>query len=225
MWEGASGALVTTDPQAQALQSLFPKLPILVRPNGLTPLATDRAAPRATRQENRLRLAHFGEIHAPRLDVGPFLSRLAQSGRWEAVEFHQYGSDWTGTLMNQSDAVVEFHTPREWSDVVREARRYDLAVVVGNRDPSTLPSKTVAYLQLPIPRLAVVLDVHDAVATYVADKPGWSVVEVNSDSAPGAVAAHLQTRWSAAQLAPPQSELWQHVGYEIATFVLRTLFP
>jgi hypothetical protein len=224
MWEASSGAVVTTDRQAEALQSLFPRLPILVRPNGLEPLASDGEAPRPPHEVTRLRLAHFGEIHAPRLDFGPFLSRLAQSGRWQAVEFHQYGSDWTGTLKNQRDAIVEFHTPQEWAEVVREARQYDLAVVVGNRDPSTLPSKTVAYLQLPIPRLAIVLDAHDAVATYVADKPGWSVVQVNSDAAPGAVAAHLQTRWSSAQLAAPESELWQHVGDEIATFVVGALF-
>ena len=224
MWEGASGAVVTTDRQAEALRSLFSRLPILVRPNGLTPLASDGPSPTDARVGTRLRLVHFGEIHAPRLDFGPFLNRLAQSGRWEAVEFHQYGSDWTGTLTNQRDVEVEFHTPREWVEVVAEAHRYDLAVVVGNRDPSTLPSKTVSYLQLPIPRLAVVGGVHDAVATYVADKPGWIVVDVDSDEAPAAVAAHLETRWSPAELAPPESELWQHVGDEIAAFVVRALF-
>jgi hypothetical protein len=229
MWSGAAGAVVTTDSQSVALQALFPKLPILVRPNGFPPVSQSKPLARASLRprgpHSILRLVHFGDIYVARLKFEPVLERLARSGMWERIEFHQYGSDWTGALIAHGDVEVVFHEPRPWSDIVEIAPEYDLAVVIGNRDPTTLPSKAVEYLQLPIPRLAVVADDrNDAVTQYVADKPGWIVIRADTDDdvAP-MVQRHVLRTWTAAELAAPATERWDRVSDEIIRFVLRVL--
>jgi hypothetical protein len=226
LWAGAAGAVVTTQAQAQALRALFPKLRILVRPNGFAPADHSRAKMAIQRpvheRGSRLRLAHFGDISSVRVDIASFLEQLARTRSWSEIEFHQYGTDWTGALGGLRDVRVVFHQPRPWSEIVSAAGKYDLAVVVGNRDPALLPSKAVAYLQLPIPRLALVgAATDDAVTQYVADKPGWTVVQVHVDGADGAdkIRTHLSRKWTAAELAPPATESWVEVTTEIRRFL------
>jgi Glycosyl transferase 4-like domain len=224
LWTGAAGAVVTTHAQAQALRALFPRLRILVRPNGFAPadhprpnLAIQRAA---LGPGSCLRLAHFGDISSDRVGIASFLERLARTGSWSEVEFHQYGSDWTGALGRLGEVRVVFHETRPWSEIVSAAARYDLAVVVGNRDPALLPSKAVVYLQLPIPRLALVGGAtDDALTQYVADKPGWTVVSVDGVDAVDKIQTHLSRRWTAAELAPPATESWVRVTSEIRRFL------
>jgi hypothetical protein len=230
LWAGASGAVVSTDGQAKALQELFPDLPILVRPNGfpVTDHVTSYAGvPRQRHRANSvLRLAHFGDLSSVRVDIEPFLALLARSGMWKEVEFHEYGSDWTGVLGAQRNAVVVFHEPRPWSEIARLAPEYDLAVAIGNHDPKQLPSKAIAYLQLPVPRLAVVRNVQlDALAQYVADKPGWIVVSADGADAAGGIEKHLSRTWTAGELAPPATESWEQVSDQVAQFVNRVLRP
>jgi hypothetical protein len=228
MWAAAAGAVVTTESQSFALRRLFPELQVLVRPNGFAPVDQARshaeAPPKSSSSNSLLRLAHFGDILTPRLQFGPFLERLARTGMWERIEFHQFGSDWTGRLRGQRDVRVVFHEPRPWSEIVEVAAEYDLAVVVGNRDPSTLPSKAVVYLQLPIPRLAVVEDDrNDELAHYVADKPGWIVLRADGLDGAELIDSHISRRWTSAELAPPATESWDHVSEEITQFVFRVL--
>jgi hypothetical protein len=228
LWERAAGAIVTTDDQANALRTIFPQLPTLVRPNGFVPLAQDGRSSdtgRRRRTSNSiLRLVHFGDIYVARLRVEPFFARLARSGRWERVEFHQYGSDWTGVLKERRDIDVIFHEQRPWAEIVEAAAEYDLAVVIGNRDPSALPSKAVSYLQLPIPRLALVEDDRTAaLARYVADKPGWIVLRADQSDAVELIAIHIARGWTLAELQPPASEAWERVSGEITQFVVKAL--
>jgi hypothetical protein len=224
LWEGAAGAVVTTRGQARALQRLFPELPVLVRPNGFDPADADGAlggTGGAGPNADVLRLAHFGDLSWARLDVGPVLERLAARGPWRAVELHLHGSDWTGELRRLRGVTVGFHEPRPWHEVVALSGRYDLALVVGNRDPSQLPSKAIAYLQLPLPRLAVVERVDgDALAEYVAGRPGWATLPAGAEDPAALVDGHLRRRWTPAELAPPEAESWEHVGDAVARFVL-----
>jgi hypothetical protein len=224
MWAGAAGAVVTTQAQAKALQALFPNLRILIRPNGFAP--ADHSRPNMAIQRSAhgrsscLRLAHFGDISSVRIDIALFLERLARTGNWSEVEFHQYGADWTGALQSLRDVRVVFHEPRPWSEIVPAAVKYDLAVVVGNRDPALLPSKAVVYLQLPIPRLALVGAAKgDALTRYVADKPGWTVVPVDGPNGADKIRTHLSRGWTAAELAPPATESWDEVTSEIRRFL------
>jgi hypothetical protein len=224
LWAGAAGAVVTTQAQAQALRALFPNLRILVRANGFAP--ADHSRPNMAIQRSVhgrsscLRLAHFGDISSIRIGIALFLKRLARTGSWSEIEFHQYGADWTGTLEGLRDVRVVFHEPRPWSEIVAAAGRYDLAVVVGNRDPALLPSKAVVYLQLPIPRVALVGEGKgDALAQYVADKPGWTVVPVDGPNGADKIRTHLSRGWTAAELAPPATESWDEVTSEIRRFL------
>jgi hypothetical protein len=224
LWAGAAGAVVTTQAQAQALRALFPKLRILVRPNGFAPADHSRPDVQIRRpthgRGSRLRLAHFGDISSVRVGIAPFLERLARTGSWSEIEFHQYGTDWTGALGGLREVTVVVYERRPWSEIVSIADKYDLAIVVGNRNPAQLPSKAAAYLQLPIPRLALIGDdTDDALAQYVADKPGW--ILVHADGADGAdkIRTHLSREWNAAELAPPASESWDEVTTEIRRFL------
>jgi hypothetical protein len=224
LWAGAAGAVVTTEAQAEALRALFPELRVLVRPNGFTP--ADRSRPNMAIQRlahgrsSRLRLAHFGDISSVRIRIASFLERLARTGSWSAIEFHQYGRDWTGALGALRDVRVMFYERRPWSEIVSAADKYDLAIVVGNRNPAQLPSKAVAYLQLPIPRLALIGDgTDDALAQYVADKPGWIVVHVDRADGADRIRTHLSREWTAAELAPPATESWDEVTTEIRGFL------
>jgi glycosyltransferase involved in cell wall biosynthesis len=227
LWAGAAAAIVTTDAQALALRRLFPELRFLVRPNGFSP--DDDRADRAgaeglARPDSTLRLAHYGDISSDRVPIEGFLEALAKSPSWDRVEFHQFGRDWTGNLDRLTDVRVVFHEPRPWNDVIDSARHYDLAVVIGNRDPMLLPSKAVAYLQLPIPRLALVADRSDnALADYVRTRPGWLVLSASDCDTTERTRIHLSTPWSADQLKAPLSESWDQVCRDIGDFVKESL--
>jgi hypothetical protein len=228
MWSRAAGAVVTTTAQQGALQAIFPELPILVRPNGLE-LGAPRAAPRSAGLDTEtLRLVHFGSTYRPRIDLRPFLNVLARAGLWERVEltqFGQFGADWQRTLRGLAANVsLRLEHPLPWSDVVPRAGEFDAAVVVGNIDPSMLPSKAVSYLSLPIPRIAVTSDpTRDAIGTYLHDKSGWLVLRPDAPDAAELVRRHIGRTWTPAQLVPPLSESWEVVAEEIVDFVLAVL--
>jgi hypothetical protein len=226
LWANADGAIVTTERQARELRQIAPQLDVLVRPNGYSAAEVGSGArrDRARFLGSVLRLAHFGELSSVRVPVEPLLAAIARSGRWHHVEFHQYGSDWTGRLRAQRDVGVVVHSPRPWPEIVDLASRYDAAIVIANRDPKQLPSKTIDYLQLPIPRVAVVGDeASDSVVDYVADKPGWITVRADGGDAADRIAKHISRLWAPADLRPPSSESWESVAASVAAFVERTL--
>lgn len=223
LWQGAAGGVLTTDRQANRLAALFPDLPILVRPNGFDPLPEQSPAPRRDPESGELRIAHFGMLSSYRLDIGPLLERLGDSGIWSRVVFAQFGDDFAGMLDGLSASVeVEHHPSYPWEQVVQRAAECDLALVVGNHNPDQLPSKAVQYSTLPVPRLAVAEDLSaDALATYVGDKPGWLVVSPGDSGAPARIERHLAKSLSEESLRALPGEAWPAVAEGVAEFVER----
>lgn len=224
LWQHSAGGVLTTPQQAGALSALFPALPTLVRPNGYEPLAEPAPEPAAhapAKAGDELRLIHLGMLSGARLDLRPVLRSLAESGRWRRVVLGQFGDDFTGVLDALPEGVVvERDRSYPWEEVLRRAADYDLALVVGNVNPGQLPSKAVQYLTLPIPRLAVTEgSPDDALAAYVADKPGWLALAPTAPDAAERVARQLAQGWDAQRLRAPASEAWPEVARTIAGFV------
>lgn len=223
LWRSAAGAIVTTQGQGDSLRHLFPHLRVLVRPNGYRPVApptTTALIP--PRNDDELRLVHYGSLYGERVDLSQILRRLVDSGRWSRVTLWQYGPDWERVLAPVADGVVlEHRPPLPWDRVLAEAPAYDAAVVVGWADPAKMPSKAVQYLTLPIPRIAMSNPGGgDALAAYVVNQPGWAVVDAESEDPAALVAAHLARDWSNGALAPPEGESWPRVADSLAEFVV-----
>ena len=227
LWEGASGAVLTTKVQADALRSLYPDLPILIRPNGYqdgSVAVADRPPRRqAGHSDEAIKLVHFGTLWGVLLDVGTVLARLADSGRWREVKFAHYGHAWPGALDGASlKATVTTHEPLPWEQAMAVAREHDVAVAIGTQRSHRMrmPSKAVQYLTLPIPRLAITCGADDdPLAQYLHGKPGWLCCTIDDPRLPELLAAHVSRDWSAAELAPPPGESWPRVAEEVARFV------
>jgi hypothetical protein len=221
--EGAAGLMLTTPQQAEALGRFFPRLPILVRPNGYRPIGPLAPPPPRLRDDGRLRLAHFGMLSSARIDLAPAMRRLLTDGPWGAVTFAQFGSDYAGMLERLPAGIdVERHPSYPWDQVVERAGDYDLALVLGNKKGVQLPSKAIQYLTLPIPRLSVTGRLEgDALADYVRDKPGWLAVSSDSPQLAARVAAHVGRDWSSRDLEPPADEAWPVVAETMVDFVER----
>ncbi|MFT3865059.1 MAG: hypothetical protein QM729_12360 [Solirubrobacterales bacterium] len=215
---GAAGAILTTAGQAEALAENFPRLPILVRPNGYDATAP-ASIPDPRDRTGQVRLAYYGgfyETYAVEALI-TLVDNLSKSG--ERIELTVFGRDWTGALkaLGQS-ACIEFRRPRPWVEVLATTGEFDAAVVVGHRDPRKLPSKAIQYLTLPIPRLAACASATDSLGRYVADKPGYLTV-TPGDADPAQILRHIDRRWSASDLAPPPEESWDSVAPRIAEFI------
>jgi hypothetical protein len=225
LWNGASAGIVTTAAQARDVLELVPGLDVLVRPNGYVDVET---VPSIRRRDpvDELNIGHFGNLYAPRLAIRPFLRRLAESGRWRRVVFHQYGRDHYGDLRQlPGPMTVRLHDPVPWPDVVRlAATELDIALVLGNKDARQLPSKAIEYLTLPVARVALTRNRSgDALVEYLDGKPGWLTLDVDDPDAATLIWEHVRRNWTPAQLAPPPSESWPYVAEEIAAFVLERL--
>jgi Glycosyl transferase 4-like domain len=225
MWEAAAGAVVTTPQQAEALEELFPRLPTLVRPNGYASIGPDSPPPARSgpKDEARLRLVHFGMLIQIRVDLVRFLEALLATGPWEAISLAQFGDDFSDILERLSDRIdLERHPSYPWDEVIVRARDYDLALVLGNVYPALMPSKTVEYLTLPIPRLAVTHPSgRDAVSSYVRDRPGWLGLPSDHPEPGPPVAEHLARGWSPEELRAPLEEGWPSVVEQVVGFVER----
>jgi hypothetical protein len=220
-WSHAAGAIVTTQEQADEVRRRTPA-PVLVRPNGHAvppaPAAAPAARPRSTR---RLRLAHFGQLYAVRVDLEPFAMELRASGLWEEIELHLFGEDWDRVLdgARRHLSVVE-HDPVPWPQVIELATDYSAALVVGNRGGMQLPSKVVQYLTVPVPRVAVVADpFRDCIARYVRDKPAWLVCGATESGTARRVHEHCARKWRPEELASPPGESWPEVTAAIDAFL------
>lgn len=227
LWSSARGAVVTTVGQGDALKTLFPHLRVLVRPNGYNivekPAELPTRTPTSTSDE--LRLVHYGSLHGPRVNCGYIFERLADSKKWSKITLRQYGPDWSGTLDSVSRCInVERRSPLSWAEVLAEAHTFHAAIVIGWLNPAQMPSKTIQYLTLPIPRIGMTTpDPGDALATYLADKPGWLVVTDNARDAPTKVASHIAKPWGQKELLAPESESWACVERTLSDFALDTL--
>lgn len=224
IFTGAAGAVLTTRQQAESIAALAPGLPILVRPNGYDPPPAAVAANgRPERDPEHLRLVHYGMLTFVRVDVVALLERLVASGRWKSISFTQYGDDHAGMLERAPASVeIELKRPQPWEQVLADAPRYDLAIVVGNWLTGQLPSKAVQYMTLPIPRLGLSERASDdALAEYVGGRPGWLALARDDPDAAERVWEHLERSWSGEDLAPPAEEAWPQVSARIAEFVER----
>jgi glycosyl transferase family 4 len=229
LWAGAAAGIVTTEGQRRAVSRFVPTLEMLVRPNGYSEPPPD--GPRGQGKHARgpdLSIGHFGNLYAPRLSVIRFIERIVDSRCWRRVTLHQYGRDHYGELRRPPVGVtVEAHDPVPWPDVVRlAAERLDLALVVGNTDPTQLPSKAIEYLTLPVPRLALTSG-HpgDALAEYVDGKPGWLTVPATDEDPAKRIADHVMREWTVEDLAPPADESWPTVAEQLADFIIGQIRP
>ena len=222
LWSGAAAGIVTTAAQGRDLRKLVPGLEILVRPNGYTDVGPVRVGPGAA-EDDVLRIGHFGNLYAPRVDITSFLRRLVESGRWRRVVVQQYGRDHYGELRRFEKLVtVQRRDPVPWPEAVQlAAAEIDIGLVVGNTDARQLPSKAIEYLTLPVPRLALTGgQAGDALADYVDGKPGWLTLNVDDPDAATRVWDHVRRSWTAEELAPPADESWRRVAEQLASFVL-----
>ncbi len=225
LWASARGVIVTTQGQGDALRRLFPHLRVLVRPNGYNSSEVKIGSPRPNVTEapgNELRLVHYGSLYGARVDFVGIFKRLAESGNWDRITLRQYGPDWGRSLESIASGIeVDHRPPISWTEVLAEAHTFHAAIVIGWQNPTQMPSKTVQYLTLPIPRIAMVNSgVDDALAAYVADRPGWAVIEDKSRTSPEIVASHLSKPWRPIDLQAPESESWEAVEHTLGDFVV-----
>jgi glycosyltransferase involved in cell wall biosynthesis len=225
LWASAQGVIVTTQGQGDALRRLFPHLRVLVRPNGYNSSEVKAISPGPSTKKspsNELRLVHYGSLYGERVNFARIFQQLAGSGEWDKIILRQYGPDWEGSLESISANVeVDRRPPISWAEVLAEAHIFHAAVVIGWQNPAQMPSKAVQYLTLPIPRIAMVNSGReDALAAYVADKPGWAVVDEENGSVPEIVASHLSKRWGQVDLQVPESESWEAVEHVLGGFVV-----
>jgi hypothetical protein len=225
IWNRATGAVITTGLQRDALKELFPGLPILVRPNGYGPVPEgSRVGRPASRDPEHLRLVHYGALSELRVDVTDLLSALVQSRRWRSISFTQFGGDHVGMLRRAPTEVkIERHAMQPWPEVLAGASRYDLAIVVGNSLVGQLPSKAIQYMTLPIRRLALTTGTEDALATYLRGRPGWLTIGNGDSDAARRIWEHVGRGWSAEELAPPADEAWPVVADQVAHFITDSL--
>jgi hypothetical protein len=222
IWSHAAGGIVTTEQQAAAIGSLFRGLPLLSRPNGFAePPTLPQARPAVDGDRRELRLVHFGTLYGPRLSPFDWLSRLRAEAGVERIRFVNYGyvdeADW---LDLEDPAIsVELRAPVAWEEARRAAAEFDGAVVIGNTDPSQLPSKAVKYLTLPVPRLALSDGGGDELTAFARSKPGFLGVDLGSAADLARTIDHLRRAWSAAELMPPSADSWPEVERAVVEFL------
>jgi hypothetical protein len=227
LWRHASAGVVTTETQADGLRSLFPDLKLLSRPNGYTTAAEpvpDREATDPAPSADELRLVQFGSVNAVKLPIGEWLSRLRSAAGLGSVRFTSYGPVDRPELLQSEDpaVVVEVHDPVEWGRACRIARGFDAAVVVANLNPAELPSRSIQYLTLPIPRVAVTASGDPGeLGAFAAQRPGFIGVDVDSREDVPRLIAHVRRAWSAEELNPPAGDSWAEVAREVAGFAIQ----
>jgi hypothetical protein len=236
LWRHAAAGVVTTGRQARDLQSLFPGLDLLVRPNGYTPaaeLAVDREElggaahdaldPPAPPVDTELRLVQFGSVNPFKLPIGGWLSRLRRVAGLTRVRFVNYGSVDRPDLLESDDpaVVVETRDPVEWAQACQIARGFDGAVVGANTNPAELPSKSIQYLTLPVPRVAVTASSDPGeLGAFAARRPGFIAVDVESREDVLRLISHLRRAWSDQELSPPAADSWAAVARCVVGFAV-----
>lgn len=221
LWRNSAGGIVTTKPQRDRLRTIFPDLPFLCRPSGYHEASLD-VAPR-TPSSNVLRLVHYGTVYAARLSLSAWLSRLRLESGVSGLHFVNYGEDFGSSLTSDDPTVTfELREPVEWEDARRTSVEFDGAIVIGNQNPTLLPSKAIKYLTLPIPRIALTANREDDVlAEFATSRPGYALAFTDSERPLVDVIAHLRRHWTREELSPPAADSWREVEREIIEFSIR----
>ncbi len=226
LWEHAAGAIVTTTPQHEPFQKMFPELPILVRPNGYKPVNSAPAPAAAPHDPEKLRVAHLGILSVQRIDPAPFFLELQRSGLWRSVELNQFGEDF-GTGLDRLVAAgvrVEHNAARPWREIVTQASEFDAVLVVSYPLPVLLPSKAIEYSALPLPRIALTNpNPDDALREFARTHAGWLAVSNGEADLARRVKELVRRPWSADELAPAPEDAWPVVAAQIADFVTSCL--
>lgn len=220
LWDNATAAIVTTEAQAADWRHLYPQKPLLIRPNGFKPLDASPSR-RAPGDGSVLRLAHFGILSAGRVDPVPMLTDLWESGRWQAIEFIQFGDDYGVGLGRVPDGVrVTHRDPLPWSSVAQMSGEFDAVLVIAYPTPKLLPSKAIEYSTLPLPRIALTnSDPQDALRIYSAEHGGWLAVSNGEADIAAQVAQHVSRPWTDAELAPSPEDSWPEASARIVEFL------
>jgi hypothetical protein len=235
LWRNAAAGVVTTERQASALRALFPGLDLLVRPNGYEPAAQPAAAGEeagAQREaldqapppiDGELRLVQFGTVNPFKISIGEWLGRLRRTAGLPRVRFANYGSVDRPDLLQSDDpaVIVEVHEPVEWARACAIARDFDAGVVIANQNPAQLPSKSIQYLTLPVPRVAVTSASDPGeLGAFAAQRPGFIAVDVESREDVSRLISHLRRPWSDEELSPPAGDSWDAVAPQVAGFAI-----
>jgi hypothetical protein len=227
LWRHAAAGVVTTEAQASSLRGLFPDLELVCRPNGYTTTTAvpeiKREHPHAVPHARELRLVQFGSVNPVKLPIGGWLSRLRSAAGLRSVRFASYGPVDRPELLRSEDpaVVVEVHDPVDWGRACQIARGFDAAVVVANRNPAELPSRSIQYLTLPIPRIAVTASRDPGeLGAFARQRPGFIAVDVDSRDDVPRLIAHLRRAWSDEELSPPAGDSWPEVTREILSFAI-----
>ena len=221
LWEHAAGAVLTTTAQQAPFQKMFPRLPMLVRPNGYK-VVDVAPSPARQREPGRLRIAHFGILSVYRIDPVPMILELQRSGPWESIEFCQYGEDFGAGLdrLVSAGVHVEHNATRPWHEVVAHASEFDVALVVSYPLPALLPSKAIEYSALPLPRVGLTNpDPGDALREFARSHAGWLTISNGEADIPRRFEEHLERPWSADELAASPEDAWPTVAARVGDFV------
>jgi hypothetical protein len=117
--------------------------------------------------------------------------------------------------------VIEAHESVEWGDACRIARGFDAAVVVANINPDELPSKSIQYLTLPIPRVAVTAASDPGeLGAFAARRPGFVAVDIDSRDDVLRLMTHVRRAWPGQELSPPAGDSWNVVARDVAGFAI-----
>ena len=222
LWEHAAGAVVTTEAQRDRLQELFPALPMLVRPNGFNPIDALAPEPSPPDDDSSLKIAHFGLLAPDRLDVVRLLTELSRSGRWKSILFSQFGND-VGIGLDQlsvDSLRIQHNASLPWEEAAERAWEFDAVLAIAYPHPVLLPSKTIEYSSLPLPRIALTNpDPDDALRQYANEHTGWLAVSNDEAGIGDRVWEHVNSTWSPAELAPSPDDAWPAVADQVARFV------
>lgn len=226
LWGHAAAGVVTTGSQADSLQALFPDLSLLVRPNGFTmaPEPVTDVEP-CTAAPGELRLVQFGSVSDIKLSIGDWLSTLRNVAGLTRVRFVNYGPVARRDLVESSDprVTVDLRDPVDWGRACQIARSFDAAVVVANSNPTTLPSKAVQYLTLPIPRIALTASSdRGELGEFAAERPGFIAVGLDTREDIRRTISHLRRGWSHEELTPPAGDSWAEVAREVVRFAIQS---
>lgn len=157
---------------------------VVVAPNG-----ADRV--RSVRNRTRPLFLHVGTLSHLRIDPGPAFRALASMERDGLIEFASYGSTWTSL---PPDVARHHQGPIATERAGHLLAQSSAALILGNRSPIGLPSKTMQVVRSDVWALFVTEHESELGAEMVVDTAHGEVVSENSEAAICEAALSILTR-------------------------------